>query len=81
MKNVTITLDEHTAAWVRVYAARMGGSVSRVVGDMLRAHMRDHKEYEQSMRRFLAKGPVRFRLAEGKGPPSREELHDRDALR
>jgi len=81
MKNVTITLDEHTAAWVRAYAARMGGSVSRVVGDMLRAHMRDQQEYEQSMRRFLAKGPVRFKTARGKGLPSREELHDRDALR
>ena len=29
MKNVTITLDENLAAWVRVEAAKAGKSVSR----------------------------------------------------
>ena len=36
MKNVTITLDEDTAQWIRVQAANRATSVSRVVGEMLR---------------------------------------------
>lgn len=80
MKNVTITLDEQTAAWARLYAARHNTSVSRIVGELLRARMREGKEYEQAMRRFLSKRPVAFRWKGGRRP-TREELHDRDALR
>ena len=80
MKNVTITLDEKTAAWVRVHAARRNASVSRVVGDLLRAHMLEEREYEQAMRRFLARGPAR--LARDDEPyASRSDLHDRPRLR
>jgi len=80
MKNVTITLDPQTAAWLRVYAARHNTSVSRFVGELLRERMREGKEYEQAMRRFLAKPPVAFRWKGGR-QPTRDELHDRDALR
>jgi hypothetical protein len=80
MKNVTITLDEQTAAWVRVYAARHNTSVSRLVGELLRERMRERKEYEQAMRRFLAKKPVAFRWKGGRRP-TRDEIHDRDAFR
>jgi hypothetical protein len=72
MKNVTITLDERTAAWARVYAARHNMSVSRLVGEMLQGRMREHKDYDEAMRRFLAKpqaaGPtLRFT---GRGDPA-----------
>ena len=80
MKKVTITLDEKTAAWVRVYAARHNMSVSRVVGEMLRDHMRDRSKYEQAMRRFLAKPAFRFKPVGGR-ITAREALHDRPALR
>ena len=80
MKNVTISLDEQTAAWIRVYAARHNTSVSRIVGEMLGERMRQGKEYEQAMRRFLAKPPFAFRW-KGARRAAREELHDRDALR
>jgi hypothetical protein len=80
MKNVTITLDEQTAAWARLYAARHNTSVSRMVGELLRARMREGKDYEQAMRRFLSKRPVSFRWKGGRRP-TRAELHDRDALR
>ncbi|MGH2360910.1 MAG: hypothetical protein ACRDGM_10280 [bacterium] len=80
MKNVTITLDEKTAVWVRVHAARHKTSVSRIVGDMLRDHMRGRTEYEQAMRRFLSRRPVRFKPLGGRFA-TREELHDRHALR
>jgi plasmid stability protein len=39
MKNITITLDEKTAAWVRVHAAKQGKSASRLLGELLRRHM------------------------------------------
>ena len=33
MKNITITLDAETAAWVRTQAAEQNKSVSRLVGE------------------------------------------------
>lgn len=36
MRNVTITLDEEVARWVRIEAAKRETSVSRLVGEMLR---------------------------------------------
>jgi len=80
MKNVTITLDEKTAAWVRTCAAQRATSVSRLVGDMLRERMRESHEYDEAMRRFLSKAPVVLRRP-GKRYPARDELHDRARLR
>jgi len=80
MKNVTITLDEKTAAWVRVHAAERGKSVSRLVGEMLQERMRKARDYDQAMRRFLAAKPVKFQWAVGRRP-KREELYDRAGFR
>lgn len=80
MKNVTITLDEKTAAWVRVQAAQSGMSVSRFVGEALRARMHVSREYEEAMRRWLAKKPVKLRDSD-EPYPSRESLYDRGRLR
>ena len=54
MKNITITLDEETAAWARVHAARKNLSLSRFVGELLGEHMREAREYDRAMRGFLA---------------------------
>jgi hypothetical protein len=80
MKNVTITLDEKTAAWARIYAAKHNTSVSRLVGEMLQQRMGELHEYDQAMRRFLQKTPVRLNRT-GKGYPDRDDLHDRTRLR
>ena len=80
MKNVTITLDEKTAAWVRVRAAQHNTSVSRLVGEMLRTRMLEQREYDQAMQRFLAKAPVRLKRRGQRYSP-RDELHDRAGLR
>jgi hypothetical protein len=80
VKNVTITLDERTAAWVRVYAAKHNISVSRMVGERLQEKMRESREYDEAMRRFLARKPVRLKRA-GTRYASRDELHDRSRLR
>jgi len=80
MKNVTITLDEKTAAWARIYAARHNTSVSRMIGEMLQQHMRETHEYEEAMRRFLAKTPVKLNRS-GKRYPKREDLYARSRIR
>ncbi len=80
VKNVTITLDEETAAWARVHAARHDMSVSRLVGEMLQREMRESRGYDEAMRRFLAKAPVDLK-GSGQGYASRDELHDRPRLR
>jgi len=80
MKNVTITLDDKTAAWVRVYAARHQTSVSRMVGEMLQQRMQESREYDAAMRRFLARKPVRLKRA-GARYAARDELHERTRLR
>lgn len=80
MKNVTITLDEETAAWARVHAAQNDVSVSRMIGDMLRRRMREVREYDEAMRRFLAKRPVKLGRP-GQRYATRADLHDRARLR
>ena len=80
MKNITITLDEKTAAWARVHAAKHNKSVSRLVGEMLQAHMNESREYDEAMRRWFSVKPVKFTLP-GRRYPKREELHDRAGLR
>lgn len=80
MKNVTITLDERTAAWLRVHAAQRGMSVSRFVGEVLQERMQELRAYNDAMRSFLGRAPFGFRFAGGRRP-AREELHERGGLR
>jgi len=80
MKNITITLDERTAVWARVYAAERGKSVSRLLGEILQDRMREVRDYNEAMRRYLAKKPLKFQWVDG-SRPAREELHDRANLR
>jgi len=80
LKNVTITLDRETAAWTRVHAAQRNLSVSRFVGEVLREHMRESREYDEAMKRYLTRGP--FKLTGPPQPyPKRKELYDRPVLR
>ena len=78
LRNITITLDEALARWARIEAARQDVSVSRLLADLLRAHMTDQEEYDLAMREALAREPF-FRST---GPYlTREEAHDRNRLR
>lgn len=81
MKNITITLDEETAAWARVHAARRNVSLSRFVGELLHRHMRESREYEEAMRRYLSKGPFKALKGSPERYPTREELHERSSVR
>ena len=80
MKNVTITLDEETAAWARIYAAHRNVSLSRFVGELLRDRMRESREYDEAMRGFLREKPLKLRRR-GERYLSRDEAHERTRLR
>lgn len=80
MKNVTITLDEKTAAWARQHAAEQSMSLSRFVGGLLEKTMQQSREYEHAMRQYLAVKPVKLKKR-GQRYPSRDHLHERDRLR
>ena len=80
MKNITITLDEETAAWARVHAATQNMSLSRMIGEILQKQMRQSERYEAAMQRYLAKPAVALRRR-GKRYPTREEVHERSRLR
>lgn len=80
MKNITITLDEETAAWARVYAAQRNMSLSRYVGEVLRERMRHSRAYEDAMKRFLAQKPVKLKRPTDRYL-TREQANDRIGLR
>jgi hypothetical protein len=77
VKNVTVTLDEETARWARIEAARRDVSVSSLLRDMLREHMGGRDSYAGAMERYLSRGPRKL----GGPRPSRDDLHDRAGLR
>lgn len=82
MKNVTLTLDDETAEWIRSAAAAKGMSLSRYVSDMVRQHLPQARDYEQAMNRWLARRDFdRPLTAPGEKLPTREEIYDRPVLR
>lgn len=82
MKNITLTVDDQTAEWLRTAAAAKGVSLSRFVGEVLRNQLPQARDYEQAMNRWLARRafdkPLR---APGEKLPTREEIYDRPMLR
>ncbi|MYA08328.1 MAG: hypothetical protein F4060_17625 [Holophagales bacterium] len=80
MKNITVTLPEEDALWVRVRAAENGRSVSRWLADLLQGMRRQEDRYEVAMERALAIEPEPLNES-GNAYPSRDSLHDRDGLR
>jgi len=74
-RNVTITLDEETARWARLEAARRDTSVSKLVGVLLREHMERECSYEAAQKRYFAVEP--YLINPSDRLPSREELHER----
>jgi hypothetical protein len=80
VRNITITLDEKTAAWARRHAAQLDMSLSRYVGELLESTMRQSREYERAMRQYLARKPAKLKKRSSRYP-SRDELHERDSFR
>lgn len=80
MKNVTITLEDEVARWARIRAAERESSVSRMLGEMLRAEMHREARYREAEEEFFAIEPRPLR-ERGEKVPNRDELHDRARLR
>jgi hypothetical protein len=78
LRNVTVTLEEEVARWARIEAARKETSVSRLLGQMLKARMLEEDGYQKAMRRALSRRP--FLKTDGRYM-SREEAHERTGLR
>ncbi|MCP5197924.1 MAG: CopG family transcriptional regulator [Gammaproteobacteria bacterium] len=76
MKNVTVTLDDETALWVRVAAARRNTSVSKLLGEILAEQMHIDQGYEAAKQRFLSKEPEPLR-SEPHPYPDRDTLYER----
>ena len=76
MRNVTVSLDDETARWARIEAARRDTSLSRFVGDLLREQMTEPEAYERAKQSYLSRGPVILR-SPGQRYPTRDEVHQR----
>jgi hypothetical protein len=77
MKNVTITLREDVADWLRVEAAKQGLSMSAFVGDLLETRMGRGKDQLAGLEFFLS-GPGFPGVSADL--PKRDDLHDCEAL-
>src|SRR2546429_606376 len=77
MKNVTITLHEEVAEWLRIEAAKAGLSMSAFMSDLLETRMGRGKGQIAGLEFFLS-GPGFPGLAGGL--PKRDDLYDRAAL-
>lgn len=80
MKNITITMPEDLARRVRVLAAEADTSMSQYLCQLAVRQTERMDGYQQAMSRYLSREHGGLKLA-GQKPPSRDELHDRDALR
>lgn len=76
MKNVTITVPDSVAKWARVWAARNNTSVSKLVGELLTARMKEDTAYDAAMKRYLNKSPRKLRKRKARYP-KRDTLYDR----
>ena len=60
MKNITITMEDAAAEWVRIEAAKRNSSVSRMLGEMVTEKMRHDDAYAVAMREALCFKPIEF---------------------
>lgn len=76
-RKVTIVVSEEAARWARIEAANRDTSVSKFVGALLEARVRDQQRgYEQAMRSYLSRGAELLKQGRRKGSDSwRDDLH------
>jgi hypothetical protein len=81
MRNITITLDEDTAAWTRVQAAQREMSISRFIAEMLHERRSQRGRYEEALEAFLEEKPLKLRKSARDRFLTREQANDRTGLR
>jgi len=80
MKNITITMPDDLARRTRVLAAEANTSMSQYLCQLVAKNVSTDDSYEAAMKRYLSRRRGGLRLS-GQGMPSRDEIHDRHALR
>lgn len=76
VRNVTITLDDDTARWTRVEAAKADQSVSKWIGQILDERRRQSHDYEAAREAYASRAAVALKPTTDRYP-TRDELHDR----
>lgn len=79
-RNVTVALDEETARWARVEAARRDLSVSALLAGLLRENMARSERYEEMMKQYLSRAPVELKRGRARYP-TRDQVHERADIR
>ena len=80
MRNLTITLPDDLAGWLRIKAAEDDRSVSRWLAELLERTRRQEEQYEAAMKRYLAMKPRKLDWPNDRRQ-TREELYGRPSLR
>jgi hypothetical protein len=75
MKNVTITLEEIVAKWSKVLVAKHDSSLSRMLGNELKAKMKLDLDYDRAKESFLS-SKLQLLSTPAEKYPSRESLYD-----
>ena len=75
MKNVTITMEDAVADWVRIEAAKRNSSVSRMLGEMVSDKMRHNDAYERAMHEWQADTGAGVFTSDVQAHPTREETY------
>jgi hypothetical protein len=75
-QNLTISLDRETIQKAKIVAARRSTSISGLLARQIEILVGEEEAYERSKRQALALLDQGFNLG-GKGPVSRDELHER----
>lgn len=68
-------MDEDTALWARVSAARLDKSLSKFIGELLRSAMADERGYDTAYRSYRRRSTAD--VSGGNQYPDRVELHRR----
>lgn len=75
MKNITISMDDADAEWIRVAAAKRNSSVSRMLGEHVGDMRRREDAYERALHDWL--GKERRWTSDGAAYPRRSERSGR----
>ena len=75
MKNITVTMDEPDAEWIRIEAAKRNSSVSRLLGEHVREMRQRQDAYERGLQDWLGKS--RTWKSDGSRYPSRVDTYER----
>ncbi len=73
MKNITISIPDDVASWVRTRIGKNDADISEMLTLWIREKMKTERDYQSAMQTFLEKLPRN--LSNGSAYPSRESLY------